>query len=288
MLYKGRISKWEEGQIPIQFCTVKEPVDLKYFPCSLLAVPTHIPELGRHHSSQENEGSLPVCPGTHRGPPDTNAQQLGVPRTLQLCSAGPIPREAPRNKLQAGPRQGKPPNKRSIHWRRVVQEGVKHRLGRQGTPPAPCATGKGLQGNQKTATVKHFSPSTFISRDIFVTTERNTCWLQQLLKILYNTVRMAPAVPTLSCRFTKIHCNMPPQFLFPHPTTNPPHQTVKLDKYKLISLILKSPVAKEVTWNTVQLVKTADGTEQEPGSTTPGSHCHSWWHPPQHTANKII
>lgn len=144
MLYKGRISKWEEGQIPIQFCSVKEPVDLKYFPSSLLAVPTHFPELGRHHSSQENERSLPVCPGTHRGPPDTNAQQLGVPWTLQLCPAWPIPREAPRNKLQAGPRQGRPPNKRSIHGRRMVPEGVKHRLWRQGTPPAPWATGKGL------------------------------------------------------------------------------------------------------------------------------------------------
>lgn len=47
-----------------------------------------------------------------------------------------------RNRPQAGPRQGKPPNKRSIHWRRMVQEAAKHRLGRQDTPPAPCASGK--------------------------------------------------------------------------------------------------------------------------------------------------
>lgn len=224
----------------IQFHSVKEPVDLKYFPeqCPCTSLSWADTRAGTGLPAQS-----PFCPGTHKGPPDTDPQQLGVPSTAlqgeilpahsQRGTQGPW---HSRNKLQAGPRQGEPPSKRRMHWRRMGQEAVKYRLWwRQDTPPAPCATGKCLQGKQKTATVKHFSPFAFISQElkgIFVTTERNTCWLQQLLNILYNTIGNVPAVPALSCRCTKIHCNVNsfPQILFPHPTTNSLHQTVKLDK----------------------------------------------------------
>lgn len=63
---------------------------------------------------------------------------------------------------------------------------------------------------------------------------------------------------------------------------------MKLEKQKFISLILKSPAAEENTWNTIQLVKIQKFLLKEQRSTNPGSHCHSQWHTPQHTANNII
>lgn len=129
-------------------------MDLKYFPCSLLAVPTHIPELCRHHSSQENERSLPaqntVCPGTYRGPPDTNPQQLGsamnAPALLCMAhSQGSIPDPwHSRNRLQAGARQGKAPNKRSIHWRRHSEDTSSSKIQTMKTRHTPSSQASSL------------------------------------------------------------------------------------------------------------------------------------------------